>query len=76
MPFTTLFHKAKVTSAGLVPGVMGLVTVRTTVDNILFCLILNQTLLCFVGSAAHPTLDDVFTGGLMMTKTVAAVTQK
>ena len=50
-----------------------MVTVGTTVDNVLFYLILNKALLCFVGSAAHPTLD-VCTGGLMVTKEVAAVT--
>ena len=54
---------------------MGLVTVvGTMVDNVLFCLIFNQALLCLMGSAAHPTLDDVFTGGLMVTKGVAEVT--
>ena len=74
MPFTTPFHEAKADRAGLVPGVVGLATVGTTVDNVLFCLILNQALLCFVGSAANPTLDEVCTGGLMVTKAMAAVT--
>ena len=45
-------------------------------DNVLFCLIFNQALLCFVGSATNPTLDDVCTGGLMVTKAVAVVTQQ
>ena len=45
--------------AGLVPGVVGLVTVWTMVDNVLFCLILFLALLCFMGSAAHFALDDV-----------------
>ena len=72
--FTTPFHEAEAGRAGLIPGVVGLVTVETTVDNVFFFLILNQVLLCFVGSAAHPTLD-VFTGGLMVTKAMAAVTQ-
>ena len=74
MPLTTLFHKAKAGRAELVPGVMGLVTVGTKVDNVLYFLIFNQTLLCFVGSAANTTFDDVCTGGLMVTKSVAAVT--
>ena len=74
LTFTTPFHEAKAGRAELVPGVVGLVTVGTTVDNILFCLVFNQALLCFVGSAAHPTLDYICTGGLIMTKTVAAVT--
>ena len=74
LPFTTLFQEAKANRTGLVPGVVCLVTVGTMVDKILFCLILNQALLCFVGSAAKPTFNDVCTGGLMVTKTVAAVT--
>ena len=74
LSFTTPVYEAKAGRAGLVPGVVGLVTVGTTVDNILFCLILNQALLFSVGSAAHHTLDDVCTGVLMLTKAVAAVT--
>ena len=73
-PGTTQFHEAKVVSAGLIPGVVDMVTVGTTEDNVLFCLIFNQVLPCFVRSAANPTLDDVCTGGLMVTKAVAAVT--
>ena len=42
-------------------------------DNIVFCFIFNQTLLRFVESAANPTLDDVCTGGLMVTKAVTAI---
>ena len=68
------FHEAKAGRAGLVPGVVGLVTVRPTVDNVLFCFILNQALLYFVGSVAHPTLDDVFIGGLMVIEVVTAIT--
>ena len=60
--------------AGLVLGAVGLVTARKMVDNILFCLIFNQALLCFVEFAAKPTFNDVFTRGLMVTKAVAAVT--
>ena len=74
MPFTTPFHEAKAGRAGLVPGVVALVTVGTTVDNVLFCLMLNQTLLCFVGSAANLPFDDVCTGDLMVTKAIAGVT--
>ena len=74
LPFTTQFYEAKAGRTGLVPGVVGLVTVGATVNNIFFCYILNQTLLCFVGSATHPTLDNVCTGGLVVTKAVGAVT--
>ena len=41
LPFTIPFHEAKADRAELVPGVVGLVTVGTTVDNVLFCHILN-----------------------------------
>ena len=74
--FTSPFHEAKARRAVLVPGVVGLVTVGATVDNVLLCFILNQAFLCFVGSAAHPKLDDVCTGNLMVTKAMAAVTQQ
>ena len=72
--FTTTLHEAKAGRTGLVPGVVGLVTVGKTMDNILLCLILNQSLLYFLGFTANHTFDDVFTKSLMVTKAVAAVT--
>ena len=45
--FTIPFHEAKAGRAGLVPGVVGLVTVGTTVDNVLLCFILNHGTLVF-----------------------------
>ena len=59
----TQFHEAKAGRTRLVSGVVGLVTVGTTVENYLFCLIVNQALLCFV---AWSTLRERLVKGKLL----------
>ena len=62
--FMTSFRKAKAGRTRLIPDVVSLVTVGAMVNNILFVLILDKALLCFMGSAANPTSDGVYIEGL------------